>query len=268
MPLPSTCLSPSPFYLLSSWPGDPGLYFPIIGSTNTWLHQAAQEGLPAGTWVFAAIQHGGRGRQGRFFTSPAGGLWTSFLLTLFPQTATLYPHVVGIAAAEMIERLSGLTVSLRWPNDLLVDGEKVGGILCETVSSSHSAQQKIVCGVGIDVNVDPKLLPPGSNAVSTLCGRSLSPHDAAWGLYERIRAWLPLLEQPDALRTAISEAFHRRDMLYGQWVRILPAQGETVVEGEARGMDDSGALLVRTQSGTIVRFTAGDVQRIRPSHPS
>ncbi|MBE3555900.1 MAG: biotin--[acetyl-CoA-carboxylase] ligase [Firmicutes bacterium] len=261
------CFHPSPFHSVSCWPGDPGLYFPVIGSTNTWLRQAAQDGLPVGTWVFAAIQRGGRGRQGRFFTSPVGGLWTSFLLTLFPQTATLYPLVIGIAAAEMVERSSGLEVSLRWPNDLLVHGEKVGGILCETISFPR-AQQKIVCGVGIDVNVDPMLLPPGSNAVSALCGRSLSSHDAAWGLYERIEAWSPLLEQPETLRHAVSDAFHRRDMLYGQWVRILPAQGETVVEGEACGIDDSGALLVRAQSKKILRFTAGDVRRIRPSHPS
>ncbi|MBP3538317.1 MAG: biotin--[acetyl-CoA-carboxylase] ligase [Oscillospiraceae bacterium] len=137
----------------------PVVYKPCVTSTNTLVKGLVPSGIPDGFTLVAASQIAGKGRLGRSFQSPQGGLYLSMLR--FPrcpleQTAQLTP-CVGVAVCRAIERVCGLTPEIKWPNDLLLGGKKLCGILLE--SSSFRGSRFVVVGVGINVNTAPSDFP-------------------------------------------------------------------------------------------------------------
>lgn len=137
----------------------PVVYKPCVTSTNTLVKGLVPSGIPEGFTLVAASQIAGKGRLGRSFQSPQGGLYLSMLR--FPrcpleQTAQLTP-CVGVAVCRAIERVCGLTPEIKWPNDLLLGGKKLCGILLE--SSSFRGSRFVVVGVGINANTAPADFP-------------------------------------------------------------------------------------------------------------
>lgn len=237
------------------------VYHPTVGSTNDVARTLAEEGCPEGTVVVADRQTRGRGRRGRQWLSPPGGLWFSVVLrpSLHPSRCGLMPLAAAVAVAQALEGLCRSPLSIKWPNDVLLGGRKVCGILAE-LSADHETVRYVVLGVGI--NVDPPPLagdppPTGLRAHGCSSGRTavlaavLARLEAAYrDLHRQGPEWL------------VAEA-DRRLAWKGEPVRV--DMGSTEIEGLLVGLErDSAALLVRTGSGEPVRVWAGDVS-LRPA---
>lgn len=229
--------------------------FARVASTNDVLRERALAGAPAGTTALADYQTQGRGRLGRTWEAPAGrALLFSVLLRPspgpHPDAAGVLPLRIGLAIADAVEHLTGCAVALKWPNDVLLDGRKVAGILCE------SAADFVVAGIGINVGQTEAELPPELQSQATslriVTGEPPARPDLAGAILRLLR---PLWRAPHRpLDPAELERFHRRDALAGRTVTV-----DDVPAGVAAGIDPLGALLVRLD-GVERRVHAGTVR--------
>jgi BirA family transcriptional regulator, biotin operon repressor / biotin---[acetyl-CoA-carboxylase] ligase len=220
------------------WPG--GWHVTVVestGSTNTDLMLAAAAGAPGRTVLAAGFQSQGRGRLDRTWVAPPGvNLLVSVLLRTDDGTAI--PQRVAVAAARAAERFSGRSVALKWPNDLLVDGAKLAGILAQ------GAPGVIVVGVGMNVGWAP--------AEAARLGEGIDPLDVL----------AAMLAEYDGLADDVPAEYRRRLTTIGTRVRVELA--DRVVEGHAVDLDPDGSLVVRDAQGTRHRFATGDVVHLRP----
>lgn len=255
---------------------------PETGSTNADVARAARDGEPEGLVVVAERQTAGRGRLGRAWESPArAGLATSVLLRpgrahpdrgWSPVPPTRYgwlPLLAGVALAEAVARLAELPAVLKWPNDLLVDGAKCGGILAEAVPNGETRQPPaIVLGVGLNVTLRADELPVaaiGLPATSLqLAGAVASDRDPLQrALLRGIGDWYTRWRAAggDADGCGLRDAYLRHCVTLGREVRVLlPGGGDLV--GTATTVDADGRLVVSTAAGEHA-VAAGDVVHLR-----
>ncbi len=228
-----------------------------LASTNDLAKRLAEIPVPEGTVVVAEHQTAGRGRLGRPWSSPRGGVWLSVILKpgLPLEQVPLIGLAASIAAARAIRATTGLLARVKWPNDVLIDGQKVAGILVE----AGPGADWVVVGIGINANVAQGDLPKeAAYPVTSLEAALGHPVDRS----ALVRALLRELErQYDVLRVAGAAATVRRwreiaDTL-GRVVRV--EIGGTALEGLARDIDESGALLVQQPDGTCQRVIAGEI---------
>jgi BirA family transcriptional regulator, biotin operon repressor / biotin---[acetyl-CoA-carboxylase] ligase len=217
--------------------GRPRLHFRLTDSTNERARELAGRGAPHGTLVTASAQSAGRGRQGRTWTAPAGRALLCTLVIRDPPR--LLPLAAGAAVAEIV----GPRAQLKWPNDVLLDGRKVAGILVE----GRPAEGWAVVGIGMNVAVRPHELPPELTEVAGTLG--LSPdaiEPTLERLLESLERWI-LADADDVL------GFVRaRDALSGRRVRWGAG------EGVASGIDGEGRLVVDGSAGRVA-LDAGEV---------
>ncbi len=236
----------------------------VVGSTNDVARALASAGAPSGTVVLADRQAAGRGRAGRAWSSPAClGLYISFIARPQAHSASSYPILVALSIAEALDPWTKDRLAIKWPNDLLLDGRKVGGILCEA-SWAGGALTHLVAGIGINVLHRQEDFPAELRASATSLhsvSSAVSRFDVATAVVERMR---------DLIRGGRRSAgddgwraeFARRDALAGRRIDIFePESGALVTSGVAEGIGDDGSLRVRrgdglltVRSGTI-RFT-------------
>lgn len=222
-----------------------------VKSTNDVARELAEAGAPEGTAVLAREQTGGRGRMGRRWASPPGGLWLSVVLR--PQLSvaewTRLGFAASVAAAAAVEEVAGVPVGLKWPNDLVVGGRKLGGVLVEAGGAYA------IAGIGINTNVQVELLEPEIAAAAT----SLSAMGRNVDLAALVRRVLLELEHHYGMLQrdgpAVMAKWRERSITLGRAVRVI---GADVFDGIAETVDDDGALLVRTPSG-VRRVFAGEV---------
>jgi BirA family biotin operon repressor/biotin-[acetyl-CoA-carboxylase] ligase len=216
-------------------------------STQDELHRLAAEGARAGTAVVAKRQSGGRGSRGRAWSSPEGGLWLSVLWRPRPGDA---PHLLslraGLAVAALLDGVGGLpALQLKWPNDILVDGRKAGGLLCE--ARWHGAELSwVVVGLGLNVR---NALPTDARLPAASLAEwrpDLDPDAMAVAVADS----LARLEGTDTLSAEELAAWRSRDWLLG---RQLAAP----VAGVARGITAQGELRVDTTEGPRI-VASGD----------
>ena len=241
-----------------------------LDSTQERARELARSGTPHGTLVVAGVQTGGRGRLGRLWGSPAGGLWMS--LVLRPDLeASFAPRVTQAAAVGVAKALWSLGVEARikWPNDLLVAGRKVCGILAES-SAQYAAGEHtgptvtrrldyVVLGVGMNANLDPADLAVPDREVTTV--RSEVGRDV--DLLELLRALLSNLDaELRRIRdfAAVLVDWRALNCTLGERVRVTRL-GETV-EGRAVDLSPEGALLLET-SGGVVKVFEGEIEHLR-----
>ncbi len=251
--------------LANAW-GAPRVYlFEELGSTNDVARALALEGAPAGTVVLAELQTAGRGRAGRRWESPAGaGLWLS-ILARSATTEQMGPIPIGIGlvtAACLDDWTAGRPVGIKWPNDLIADGRKLGGILCEGSWSGGAAT--IVAGIGINVRPLPSGLPEEiqsrSTALDTLRGARADRSALADGL---VAAVLRRIALPFELTEGEMAALEARDVLRGREVRVTePVGGALLAVGTQLGVDAAGALLLRDAAGALRRIHSGTVRAV------
>lgn len=239
-------------------------FYEEIGSTNNEAKRLAMEDCPDGTLVIANEQHGGRGRLSRSFLSPkGGGLWFTLVLRpdIAPTEASKCTLLAALAVAKAIRKTTGIDCGIKWPNDILVNGKKLVGILTE-MSADMDGIRYIVCGIGINVNIRREEFAEDirdiATSVEALLGHPfdrLMLLDAVCGEMEK--AYEQMLEEGFA---PILTEWKEYSVTLGQAVRVI-APDETY-EGVAVDLDEDGSLLVKTET-EIKTVLAGDVS-IRP----
>ena len=220
-----------------------------VGSTMDALHELADGGAAAGTAVVARSQRAGRGSRGRSWTSPPGGLWLSVLSRPAAAGLELVSLRTGLAVAEALARLgAGDRIRLKWPNDLMLDERKVGGILCEA-RWQGAALAWIVIGLGLNVENRPP---------ADLASRATRLSEVLPGLTAELLA-VPVIEavrEVDAAAGPLTDGEHAR-FATRDWLRGRPILAPAA--GTAAGVADDGALLVRRADGTTAAVRAGTI---------
>jgi BirA family biotin operon repressor/biotin-[acetyl-CoA-carboxylase] ligase len=218
--------------------------FRTLSSSLDAIHDVAAQGAPAGTVVVAEEQTAGRGRDGRTWRSPAGGVWLGMLLRPPVPVLGALSLRVGLVLADVVDDLIGRDASrtrLKWPNDVLVDDRKIAGILCEGRWQGDALQW---LGVGVGMNVANDI--PAELAGRAIALRELLPEVRRLDVLDRlVPALLPLTTHHAPLTESECMAFARRDWLRGRQIR-------TPISGRAVGIRPDGALLVDTGAGTTM----------------
>ena len=244
----------------------PGLIFwqvqwhECVGSTNDLAGRLAEQGAPEGCVVVAEAQSAGRGRHGRAWSSPAGaGLYVSAVLRPRTDVVPLVTIAAGVAIADAIQAATGLDTTLKWPNDVFVGGRKLAGILAEA-GSSPTGVPHVVLGFGL--NVLPAAFPSDvASRATSLEGELGRPIDRGLLLntcLDHLASRYGDLHQGrimsvvDAWRARAAPMLRRRV----EW-----EAGHTRGHGIAESIDETGALLIRTDHG-IVRVISGEVRWI------
>jgi BirA family transcriptional regulator, biotin operon repressor / biotin---[acetyl-CoA-carboxylase] ligase len=234
-------------------------HFEEVASTNDLAKELAAQGAPEGTLVVAEAQSRGRGRLGREWTSPPGaGLYVSLLLrpVLPPTEMPQITLTTAVAVARALKRVTGVSPGIKWPNDLLLDGKKLGGILTEMETESEQIRHLVV-GLGLNVSnaVFPEELAGIATSLTLATGRSFSRVRLlqAWleefeDLYERFlaREFAGILEEWRSLTVTLGR-------------RVTVRQGPLAICGKALEVAPDGALLLETDSGQVVRVTSGEI---------
>jgi BirA family transcriptional regulator, biotin operon repressor / biotin---[acetyl-CoA-carboxylase] ligase len=222
-----------------------------IGSTNQRLRALADAGAEPFTVVVSNEQTAGRGRGGKLWVSPPGGLWVSILVPSSPGLlGQVVPLVAGLAVARSVKHVTGVDVGLKWPNDVLIGAEKLAGILCEVAPGGS-----VVTGVGINLRAPEAGWP--DDLVERPC--ALTDH-LKWPLADLRSALLGgfFSEMASLLRSQSMDDFTRL------WSPLDALSGREVVcsmgaEGVACGIDEEGSLLVETVDG-LIAVRAGGVR--------
>ena len=259
----------------TKWLGHPVYLFDQLESTNTHALKMADKGTAHGTVVLADYQSTGKGRLGREWHSPANmNIYFSVILTQHPRQPFIawIPLATGIAIAETIEEITELNVSLKWPNDLLFETKKLGGILCESTNKGPNGRA-IIVGVGININCReihfPSELKKIATSLAIQAGRPFDRHALLTTLFSKLEYYYERVLDSD-LATLESNYIPRCSTL-GRHIQVqLP--GNTLVEGIASEIGHEGELHVIPSSPvgcsipnkpSTVHIRAGDVIHLR-----
>ena len=232
-------------------------YFAEIGSTMDAARELAKKGAGEGTIVIAETQTRGRGRLSREWLSPRGGIY--FTVVLRPRIGPAYaPRInllAAIAVASAIKRLFGLDAELKWPNDVLIRGKKVCGILAE-IDAEMDIVNFVNVGMGINANNPVACFDKTATSLKIALGREVSRKELLSTVLEEMERRRPLLMRPDLLREwkELSATLNRE-------IRVV-SLGEKLA-GQAVDVDVTGALILRTRGGHFRTVLAGDCIHLR-----
>lgn len=236
-----------------------------VGSTNDWLKAAAGEGAPEGLVVFAEEQTAGHGQAGRPWLAPWGCCLLGSVLfrPRFPPERLFYLSMLGACAAVgAIVELTGLPLQLKWPNDLVSERGKVGGVLVESGSVDGQTEYAVL-GIGLNVNLGRRALAaiPGADSLRANLGRSLSRNRLARALLRGLDERYAVLR--DGQFDAVFAEWRERLRTIGTWVELHRAG---TIEGPffALRVTDDGALVLLRPDGTTIDVVAGEVS-VRPT---
>jgi BirA family transcriptional regulator, biotin operon repressor / biotin---[acetyl-CoA-carboxylase] ligase len=236
-------------------------YFSEIDSTNRLAFKLASQGGEEGEIVLAERQTEGKGRLGRrWFSPPSSNLYLSIILRprLEPADAPQLTLTSAVALADTVHAFLGRPPAIKWPNDILVDGKKLAGILTES-SVDHERLHFIVVGIGVNLNLTAELLPEELRTIATslliLTERSVDRNAFAGELIRSLDRCYGELEQRGF--PFIAERWEGFFELKGRKVKV--EMGERQLLGTAKGIDRDGALIVERAGGVLERVIAGDV---------
>lgn len=247
--------------LTTAWAGRPMRCLPQVASTNLVLKEMAEQGAPHGQLVLAETQEAGRGRRGRGWVSqPWLGLWSSLLVRppVPPAQASGLTVLAAMAVCDAVSSVYALDPGIKWPNDVVLSGRKLTGILVELHADLDSIYWAVV-GVGINVNHAAKDFPEElrdkATSLALVLGRQMDRGPL-------LRAYLTAFEARyqqwiDGGFAALEPDYRRYSRTLGQTVRVESL--DKVFIGTAEELDELGALLVRREDGTMERVLAGDV---------
>ncbi|MCJ7547992.1 MAG: biotin--[acetyl-CoA-carboxylase] ligase [Deltaproteobacteria bacterium] len=230
-------------------------------STTEVAFGLALKGAEEGVVVLAESQIKGKGRMGRPWESPAGlNIYLSLILRprIVPSKTPLITLMAAVACAEAIDKVTGLLPAIKWPNDLLLERKKLGGILTEA-DMELDRINFVVVGIGINVNMTRALFPPSIKDTATslqeALGREISRIALIQAVLQQMEQWYQRLAQGRG--EEIRRRWKELSLVKGQAIEVT-SLGE-VVRGTALDIDEDGALLVQTDTNTIKRVVAGDV---------
>jgi BirA family biotin operon repressor/biotin-[acetyl-CoA-carboxylase] ligase len=239
--------------------GQHAYYFDTIDSTQNQALKMADDPANDGTVIIAAKQTGGKGRLGRKWISPKGGIWLSIILQpkFDISITTLFPIASALALSNALEKTFGIFPELKWPNDLTIKGKKIAGMLVES-----NRIENLVLGVGINFDVDVKQIEktlkgsPNFYGVASLCDQKnkIKPIQLVQTFFVELEKIYDLLNTKQT-KKIISE-WTKRSSTIGKNVELDTRDGK--IKGKAIKIDDDGALLV-SENNKIIRIIAGDI---------
>ncbi|MEN6469795.1 MAG: biotin--[acetyl-CoA-carboxylase] ligase [Smithella sp.] len=235
-------------------------YYEEIGSTNDEAFRLGVQGAPEGAALIAERQNAGKGRMQRVWHSPAGAnIYTSVILRPHFEMACA-PQIsiaAGVAVAETLNPYCPDKVMLKWPNDVLIEGKKVCGILSQ-MKMSGNAIDFVVVGIGINVNLNREQFPQDIQSIATSLaigsGRKISREELIVSLYENLAKWYKQLLQSGF------------DPIKEKWLALSPMIGKPVAVmfhgeaagGKAIGLGEDGSLILLTDKNKTIHVSAGD----------
>ncbi len=241
------------------------LYLQTTTSTNEICFEMAQKGALHGFSVIAGAQTGGRGRLGKKWQSvPGKGLYCSIILR--PKLALIdYPKITmtaGLGVAEALDFMTGLHVSLKWPNDIYYNGKKCCGILSESSPANQEEGRGFaVVGIGVNVNTEVSEFPEEIESSATSLHLESGEIYDLKEVFEEIRtevlSHVQELEKDGFVH--ILERWKERDMLHGKWLEWVANSGK-IIFGKSLGPDATGQLIVRDSEGKTHEVLSGDIQ--------
>ena len=233
-------------------------YFKKISSTNEVAHDLAKKGAKEGEYVVAEQQTHGRGRLQRKWLSKPGNLYVSLILRpkIAIQEASHLTFVASLAVAKTLEKYLAMAPSLKWPNDVLVDGKKIAGILTE-IATTGSKIDFVIVGIGMNINQEkfPKSLSQTAASLYQILGKPLKLDQVLEQLLQSFDEWYTAyLKQGFSV---IKEMWEEKSVIIGREVEVRDHRKR--IKGLALGIDKNGARLLQIPSGETVPVYTGDL---------
>lgn len=246
--------------LETRWAGQEIAYYSLIDSTNNRAKRLAEEGAPHGALVIADEQSGGRGRRGRGWATPPK---SSIAMTLIirpelpPEKASMLTLIMGMAVASACQELLKLPVQIKWPNDAVIGGRKICGILTEISAEMHAIHY-LVIGTGINVNMEefPESIRDTATSLSLAAGHPVNRAQVICGCMKYFEKYYEIFMETQDL-SGLKDSYHKMLVNLGAEVRVLEPGNEYT--GISRGINDRGELLVEREDGAIEEVYAGEV---------
>ncbi len=244
----------------TKWMGKNLLYLPVTDSTNIQAKKQGEGGAPHGTLVVADCQNAGKGRRGKSWSSPSGtSIYMSFLLRpqIPPQCASMITLIAGLAACQAVREVTKLKAEIKWPNDLVINGKKICGILTE-MSAEMEQIHYIVTGIGINVNQQefPEEIRSRATSLKLEAGRDFSRSELIAGTMEWFERYFEEFLETEDL-SQLREEYQALLANMGMEVLVLDPRGK--YEGICRGIQEDGELLVERKDGTLCTVMSGEV---------
>ena len=249
--------------LSTTYIGKKIFYFPELESTNIIAKEKAlrrTEAIDESTIIIAERQSAGKGRLGREWFSPAGGIWLSIIL--YPQLPPSYiPRITlmtAVAVAKAIKMCTQIEPQIKWPNDILINEKKVCGILTE-MSAELDMINWVVVGIGINVNIDhqkfPENIQPNTISLKEVSGKEVLRVKLAQTFLQEFENYYDKLKRKEF--PSILEEWKLYSHTLGRKIRV--DIGERIITGEAVDINEEGALVLKKEDGERVEIISGTV---------
>ena len=243
----------------TEWAGKPVVYYPETDSTNIRIRHLGDEGAPHGTLAVADRQMAGRGRRGRTWESPGGScIYMSILLRpdLAPEKAPMLTLVMACGVAEGIMDCADVKVQIKWPNDIIVSGKKLAGILTE-MSTQVDYINHVTVGVGINVNVQnfPEEIQTATSLLSET-GTQTKRAPVIAAVMKHFEENYKIFMQTEDM-SGLMEKYS--SLLVNQGREVLILEKDAEYKAYAEGINQKGELVVRREDGTVENICAGEV---------
>lgn len=244
----------------TEWIAHDILYFDSIDSTNNEIKRQAEAGAGEGLLVISERQTAGRGRRGRTWESPAGsGIWMSFLLKpeISPEKAPMITIIAAMACAKVINSVTGLRAGIKWPNDIVVNGRKLTGILTE-MSAEPECVNYVVVGIGINANmtVFPEDICATATSLAIESGHKVSRSALVAGFFKCFEQYYGIFIKSGNL-SGLRAEYEAELVNMNNQVAIISPEGE--LRRKAVGINDDGELLVQDDEGNVTPVRSGEV---------
>lgn len=234
-------------------------YYPKLTSTMTIAKQKARQGAAEGTVIMANEQTAGRGRLSRTWLSPKGNLAISIILKPAMDILAQLIMIASVAVVRAIKKSTNMKAEIKWPNDVLIGGKKVCGILIENEVLQDQVHFAIV-GIGINIKIDPSAIPQLSDIATNLShesGKEIDTNELAIILFNEF-------EQLYVKAKAGVSIYREWQQYMGTLGKLIQVKaGETVEKGQAETVTEQGDLILRRPDGSITNITIGDVTVIK-----
>jgi len=249
--------------LSTNYIGKEIFYFPKLKSTNIIakekaLHRA--EGINEGTVIIAERQSAGKGRLGRKWFSPEGGIWLSIILypRLSPSYISRITLMTAVVVVKVIEKCTQIKTQIKWPNDILINNKKVCGILTE-MSAELDIINWVVVGIGVNVNIKrqefPKDIRERTTSLKEVLGKEISRVKLVQIFLQEFEKYYGLLKKKESF-TILNE-WKLRSHTLGKKIKVNI--GEKIVTGEAIDISEEGALILKKKDGELIEIISGTI---------
>lgn len=235
-------------------------YFDTIDSTSLYAKSLINCNECDGTIIVAKTQTLGRGRTGRVWTSPEGGIWFSFIVCptiIYYDCFSLITLLVGVSVAKAINKVCNINCNLKWPNDILLGSKKVCGILVENVSDGN--KNTVIVGIGINSNVDASILPDEiikkATSLKSYLGKEIDNQELIQGILDNFNDYYSHFCNAD-YKYIIDEWCRNSDIIGKEIMYIGNGQSRT---GKVMEISDKGELVVRRKDGEIEKIKSGEI---------